>query len=214
MIVVEDFVSADDGTGVVHMAPAFGADDYQAGKRHGLAFLQPVNGRGEFPASLPVVGGLHVKKADPAITVVLEERGVLWKAGTLVHSYPHCWRCGTPLLYYARESWFVSTTSFKRSHDGAQLRASTGIRQKWARGDSANGSRTTSTGRSRAIATGARRCRSGCAIADSAHAVAIGCYAELAERIGEALARRTSIRTSRSSTRTRSRAITRSAAGR
>ena len=83
------------------------------GKRHGLAFLQPVNGRGEFPASLPVVGGLHVKKADPAIIVVLEERGVLWKAGTLVHSYPHCWRCGTPLLYYARESWFVSTTSFK-----------------------------------------------------------------------------------------------------
>ena len=113
VIVVEDFVSADDGTGVVHMAPAFGADDYQAGKRHNLAFLQPVNGRGEFPASLPVVGGLHVKKADPAITVVLEERGVLWKAGTLIHSYPHCWRCGTPLLYYARESWFVSTTSFK-----------------------------------------------------------------------------------------------------
>ena len=114
VIVVEDFVSADDGTGVVHMAPAFGADDYQAGKRHNLAFLQPVNGRGEFPASLPVVGGLHVKKADPAITVVLEERGVLWKAGTLIHSYPHCWRCGTPLLYYARESWFVSTTSFKQ----------------------------------------------------------------------------------------------------
>jgi isoleucyl-tRNA synthetase len=113
VIVVEDFVSGDDGTGVVHMAPAFGADDYQAGKRHGLAFLQPVNGRGEFPPSLPVVGGMHVKKADPAITAVLEDRGVLWKAGTLVHSYPHCWRCGTPLLYYARESWFVSTTSFK-----------------------------------------------------------------------------------------------------
>ena len=113
VIVVEDFVSGDDGTGVVHMAPAFGADDYQAGKRHKLAFLQPVNGRGEFPESLPVVGGMHVKKADPAITAVLEDRGVLWKAGTLVHSYPHCWRCGTPLLYYARESWFVSTTSFK-----------------------------------------------------------------------------------------------------
>ncbi|MFI5241731.1 MAG: isoleucine--tRNA ligase [Gemmatimonadales bacterium] len=114
VIVVEDFVSADDGTGVVHMAPAFGADDYAAGKRHGLAFMQPVNGRGEFPESLPVVGGLHVQKADPLITTVLEERGVLWKAGTHVHSYPHCWRCGTPLIYYARESWFVSTTSFKK----------------------------------------------------------------------------------------------------
>ncbi|HEY7861653.1 MAG TPA: class I tRNA ligase family protein, partial [Gemmatimonadaceae bacterium] len=86
VIVVEDFVSADDGTGVVHMAPAFGADDYAAGKRHGLAFMQPVNGRGEFPESLPVVGGLHVQKADPLITTVLEERGVLWKAGTHVHS--------------------------------------------------------------------------------------------------------------------------------
>jgi isoleucyl-tRNA synthetase len=113
VIVAEEFVSADDGTGVVHMAPAFGADDYAAGKRHGLAFMQPVNGRGEFPAGTPVVGGLSVKKADARIIEALGERKVLWKAGTLVHSYPHCWRCGTPLLYYARESWFVSTTSFK-----------------------------------------------------------------------------------------------------
>jgi isoleucyl-tRNA synthetase len=113
IIVAESFVSAEDGSGVVHMAPAFGADDYAAGQRHGLAFLQPVNLRGEFPAGMPVVGGLFVKTADPLIIEELKRRGVLWKAGTLEHAYPHCWRCDTPLLYYARESWFVRTTAFR-----------------------------------------------------------------------------------------------------
>ena len=113
VIVAEDFVSASDGTGVVHMAPAFGADDYAAGKRHDLAFLQPVDLRGEFPAEMPLVGGMFVKKADPLIVEELKRRGVLWKSGTLEHSYPHCWRCDTPLLYYARTSWFVRTTAYK-----------------------------------------------------------------------------------------------------
>ena len=113
VIVAESFVSAEDGTGVVHMAPAFGADDYAAGRRHKLAFLQPVNLRGEFPADMPLVGGMFVKAADPVIIQELQARGVLWRAGTLEHSYPHCWRCGTPLLYYARESWFVRTTEFR-----------------------------------------------------------------------------------------------------
>ena len=113
IIVAEDFVSAEDGTGVVHMAPAFGADDYAAGKRHALAFLQPVDLRGEFPADMPVVGGMFVKKADSLIVEELKRRGVLWKSGTLEHSYPHCWRCDTPLLYYARTSWFVRTTAYK-----------------------------------------------------------------------------------------------------
>jgi isoleucyl-tRNA synthetase len=113
VIVAESFVSAEDGSGVVHMAPAFGADDYAAGQRHGLAFLQPVNTRGEFPAGLPVVGGKFVKAADALIIEELKRRGSLWKAGTIEHSYPHCWRCGTPLLYYARESWFVRTTAYR-----------------------------------------------------------------------------------------------------
>lgn len=112
IIVAEDFVSADDGSGVVHMSPAFGADDYIAGKKHGLAFLQPVNARGEFPAEVPVVGGMKVKEAAPQIIDELKKRDVLWKAGTVHHPYPHCWRCGTPLLYYARESWFVRTTAY------------------------------------------------------------------------------------------------------
>ncbi len=113
VIVGEDFVSAEDGSGIVHMAPAFGADDYAAGLRHGLAFLQPVNARGEFTSDIPEVGGVFVKQADARIVEVLKERDVLWKAGTFVHSYPHCWRCGTPLLYYARGSWFVRTTAVK-----------------------------------------------------------------------------------------------------
>jgi isoleucyl-tRNA synthetase len=113
IIVAEDFVSADDGSGVVHMSPAFGADDYAAGKKHGLAFLQPVNARGEFPADIPVVGGMKVRDAAARIIDELKKRDVLWKAGTVRHPYPHCWRCGTPLLYYARSSWFVRTTAFK-----------------------------------------------------------------------------------------------------
>jgi isoleucyl-tRNA synthetase len=112
IIVAEDFVSSEDGTGVVHMAPAFGADDYAAGRRHGLAFLQPVNARGEFEPSVPVVGGTFFKKADALIVPELDKRDVLWKAGKLSHQYPHCWRCRTPLIYYARESWFVRTTAY------------------------------------------------------------------------------------------------------
>ena len=113
LIIGEDFVSAEEGTGVVHMAPAFGADDYAAGKRHALAFLQPVNLRGEFPPEMPLVGGRFVKEADPIILDELKRRGVLWKASLVEHAYPHCWRCETPLLYYARASWFVRTTDFK-----------------------------------------------------------------------------------------------------
>ncbi len=113
IVVGERFVSADDGSGVVHMSPAFGADDYAAGRRHDLAFLLPVDSRGRFPADLPLVGGMFVKDADAALVEELKRRGFLWKAGTLNHSYPHCWRCSTPLLYYARSSWFVRTSSYK-----------------------------------------------------------------------------------------------------
>src|ERR1041385_5055703 len=115
IVVGEDFVSSEEGTGVVHMAPAFGADDYAAGQRHGLAFLQPVNLRGEFPADMPLVGGKFVKDADPIIIEELKRRGVLFKSAAFEHAYPHCWRCETPLLYYARTSWFIRTTEFKDS---------------------------------------------------------------------------------------------------
>jgi isoleucyl-tRNA synthetase len=113
IVVGEDFVSASDGSGVVHMSPAFGADDYAAGKRHNLAFIQPVGLRGEFPSSMPLVGGLFVKDADAILIEELKRRGVLWKASRITHPYPHCWRCGTPLIYYARTSWFIRTTAFR-----------------------------------------------------------------------------------------------------
>jgi isoleucyl-tRNA synthetase len=113
IVVGEDFVSDSDGSGIVHMAPAFGADDYAAGRRHNLAFLQPVGARGEFPESLPLVGGKFVLDADPELTEELKRRGVLFRAGKHMHSYPHCWRCGPPLIYYARTSWFIRTSSYK-----------------------------------------------------------------------------------------------------
>jgi isoleucyl-tRNA synthetase len=113
IIVGESFVTADDGSGIVHMAPAFGADDYAAGKRHNLAFLQPVDARGRFPDTLPLVGGMFVKDADTLIIDELKRRGTMWKVQQYEHSYPHCWRCDTPLLYYARTSWFVRTSSYK-----------------------------------------------------------------------------------------------------
>ncbi|HET9453600.1 MAG TPA: isoleucine--tRNA ligase [Gemmatimonadaceae bacterium] len=114
IVIAGDFVSAEDGSGVVHMAPAFGADDYAMGRKHDLAFLQPVDARGEFPPGLPVAGGLFFKKADAPLIEELRRLGVLFRAGKITHPYPHCWRCHTPLLYYARGSWFVRTTAFSR----------------------------------------------------------------------------------------------------
>ena len=110
-VVAEEFVTATDGTGVVHMAPAFGADDYAAGQRHGLPLLNPVDEAGRFTSDVRLVAGTFVKDADPVLVEELRARGVLFDIGTVVHSYPHCWRCGSPLLYVARHSWFIATSS-------------------------------------------------------------------------------------------------------
>src|SRR5204862_4595994 len=123
IVVAGEFVSADDGSGVVHMSPAFGADDYAAGQQYNLGFLQPVDARGRFPADLPLVGGMFFKEADAPLIEDLKRRGVLWKAGKITHSYPHCWRCHTPLLYYARGSWFVRTTAYR----DATMRRNAGV---------------------------------------------------------------------------------------
>ncbi|HUH12056.1 MAG TPA: isoleucine--tRNA ligase [Longimicrobiales bacterium] len=112
-VVGEDFVSADDGTGIVHLAPAFGSDDYAAGQRHDLPMLRPLDDAGRFTEDVPLVGGQFVKDADPALVADLDARGLLHEAGTVVHSYPHCWRCGSPLLYMARETWYARTTAFR-----------------------------------------------------------------------------------------------------
>ena len=112
-VVGEDFVSAADGTGIVHMAPAFGADDYAAGQRHGLPMLNPIDDAGCFTADVALVGGQFVKAADPAIVEELKRQGGLFDIGRMTHSYPHCWRCSSPLLYVARDSWFARTSSMK-----------------------------------------------------------------------------------------------------
>jgi isoleucyl-tRNA synthetase len=112
-VVPADFVSAEDGTGIVHMSPAFGADDYQAGQQHGLPILQPVDDRGEFDEALPLVGGRFVKEADDDLVRELKQRGQVFRVARDLHSYPHCWRCGSPLLYMARDSWFIRTTAVR-----------------------------------------------------------------------------------------------------
>ena len=112
-VVAEEFVTAEDGTGIVHMAPAFGADDYAAGQRHGLPMLNPLDEAGRFVEGVALVGGMFVKEADPILVEELRTRGVLFHIGKAVHSYPHCWRCSSPLLYVARDSWFAATSSLK-----------------------------------------------------------------------------------------------------
>jgi len=112
-VVLEDFVSAEEGTGIVHMAPAFGSDDYTAGQRHGLAMLRPVDDAGRFREEIPVVGGMFVKDADPVLVEELRSRENLFSIGTTIHSYPHCWRCHSPLIYMARDSWFAGTSAVK-----------------------------------------------------------------------------------------------------
>jgi isoleucyl-tRNA synthetase len=109
-----EFVSLDDGTGVVHMAPAFGAGDMEIGRREGWPTFKPIDGEGRFTDQAPgFVRGLFFKDADPVITEDLRRRGLLLRAGTIEHAYPLCWRCGTPLLYYARSSWYIRTTAVK-----------------------------------------------------------------------------------------------------
>ncbi len=111
--VAGDFVSTEDGSGIVHMAPAFGEDDYQVGLRHNLPVLQPVDKSGQFTDEVTPFKGKFVKAADPEIIANLDERGLLYKSAKYVHSYPHCWRCSSPLLYYAKKSWFLRTTATK-----------------------------------------------------------------------------------------------------
>lgn len=111
-VVEAAFVTTDDGTGIVHMAPAYGEDDYQTSKVYDLPTLHPVNKSGEFGSDVPDFAGKFVKDADADIIRVLKERHILYKKETITHSYPHCWRCGTPLLYYARDSWYISTTKY------------------------------------------------------------------------------------------------------
>jgi len=108
-----DFVSTAEGTGIVHIAPAFGEEDYQAGQEHGLPTLQPVDLKGNFTEEFPQFANVFVKDADEGIIRLLRENDRLFSVYMYTHEYPFCWRCGTPLLYYAKMAWFLRTTAFK-----------------------------------------------------------------------------------------------------
>jgi isoleucyl-tRNA synthetase len=112
-VVLGDFVTTEDGTGIVHTAPAFGEDDYAVGLKYDLPVIRPVDQSGEFEEMITDFSGKFVKQADPEIIQNLKSRKLLFKKEMVEHSYPHCWRCDSPLLYYARNSWYINTTSFK-----------------------------------------------------------------------------------------------------
>lgn len=111
-VTCDTYVTLTDGTGVVHIAPAFGEDDSKVGRNYDLPFVQLVDAKGEMTKETPWAG-TFCKKADPLVLKDLEERGLLFSAPDFEHSYPHCWRCDTPLIYYARESWFIKMTAVK-----------------------------------------------------------------------------------------------------
>jgi len=111
-VIEGDFVTTEDGTGIVHIAPAYGEDDYQVSKKYDLPTIHPVDKSGEFGPEVAPFAGKFVKEADLDIIRDLRERHILYKKETVTHSYPHCWRCKTPLLYYARDSWYISTTKY------------------------------------------------------------------------------------------------------
>ncbi|MDP7240132.1 MAG: class I tRNA ligase family protein, partial [Dehalococcoidia bacterium] len=111
-VVTADFVSMDNGTGIVHNAPSFGEEDYEAGREKGLFFIQPVDFQGRFTGSYPWAGKF-VKEADVDIIQDLERRGLMFRSGIIQHTYPFCWRCDSPLLYYAKRTWYIRTTAHK-----------------------------------------------------------------------------------------------------
>ena len=111
-VVCDSYVTMSDGTGIVHIAPAFGEDDSKVGRKYNLPFVQFVDGKGELTKETPYAG-VFVKKADPMVLADLEREGKLFSAPKFEHEYPHCWRCNTPLIYYARDTWFIKMTAVR-----------------------------------------------------------------------------------------------------
>ncbi len=112
-VVLADYVTVEDGTGLVHQAPAFGADDLLVARRYGLPVVNPVRSDGTFADDMPIAGGLFFKAADKPLIADMARRGILFRESAYTHAYPHCWRCDTALLYYALPSWYIRTTAVK-----------------------------------------------------------------------------------------------------
>ncbi|MEA5118271.1 MAG: isoleucine--tRNA ligase [Propionicimonas sp.] len=183
-VVLADYVTTEDGTGLVHQAPAFGEDDMAVCRAYGLPFVNPIRPNGHFADDVPLVGGQFFKSADPALVDDLRARGLLFRKLDYAHSYPHCWRCHTSLIYYAQPSWYIRTTAIK----DALLRENEGTNWypeniKWGRyGDWLNNNIDWALSRSRYWGTPLPiwRC-------EDDHQVCVGSRAELSELTGQDL---------------------------
>ena len=113
-VVLADYVTVEDGTGLVHQSPAFGADDLEVCRKYNLPVINPISPDGHFLKEVPLVGGVFLKEADKALIKDLKARGLMFKSLQFEHSYPHCWRCHTALMYYAQPSWYIKTTEIKK----------------------------------------------------------------------------------------------------
>jgi len=186
LVLLADYVTVEDGTGLVHQAPAFGAEDLLTCRAYGLPVVRPVRPDGHFEESVRLVGGQFFKTADKALVGELEERGVLFRHLSYEHAYPHCWRCHTALLYYAQPSWYVRTTQRKDALLAENERTNwVPENVKWGRyGDWLNNNIDWALSRSRFWGTPLPiwRCT-----ADNAHLVCVGSLAELGEHAGQDL---------------------------
>ena len=161
-VLTADFVTTEDGTGVVHTAIAFGEDDFRLGEQYGIKVQNPVRPDGTFDERIEPFAGRFVKDADPDIVEALRVSGRLFRAEEYQHAYPHCWRCGTPLLYYAKTNWFVRTTEVRDRLLAANEEV-TWYPHHVKHGRFGNWLESNVDWAPRGSATGARRCRSGAA---------------------------------------------------